>query len=158
MFAVLALHRFPEAAKQIQESSGEDEADRFGEEVRRLYPFFPAVIAKIRRAFSWRGLDFPAKTRVLLGIYGRNHDGPYWNRPEKFSPDSFRDPIDRRSHSFRKASVTFTRAIAARASNSLGGFCQNAFDGSRKTSNSTFPTRICKWHSIAFLLSRKAEW
>ncbi|EMI22499.1 fatty acid beta-hydroxylating cytochrome P450 [Rhodopirellula maiorica SM1] len=95
MFAVLAMHRFPESADLVRQSSDDAEADRFGEEVRRFFPFFPAIIAKTRHVFSWQDWDFPANTRVLLDIHGSNHDTRFWEEPERFNPDRFKRSIDR---------------------------------------------------------------
>jgi len=62
---------------------------RFLNEVRRYYPFFPAVAAKVREDFTWRGLQFRQGRRVLLDLYGTNHDARIWTRPEEFDPDRF---------------------------------------------------------------------
>lgn len=62
---------------------------RFLDEVRRYYPFFPAVAAKVREDFTWRGLQFRRGRRVLLDLYGTNHDARIWTRPEEFDPDRF---------------------------------------------------------------------
>lgn len=64
--------------------------DDFVHEVRRYYPFFPAVMARVRRAFRWRDYNFPVGRRVLLDLYGTNHDERTWQSPEKFRPERFR--------------------------------------------------------------------
>lgn len=61
----------------------------FVEEVRRHYPFFPAVAAIVREDFQWRDHRFPRGRRVLLDLYGTNRDGRYWEDPERFDPDRF---------------------------------------------------------------------
>ncbi|MCM2369251.1 cytochrome P450 [Aporhodopirellula aestuarii] len=96
MFAVLAMHAFPEAAEAVKRSVDGAEADHFGEEVRRYYPFFPAVVGKTRREFTWDGLEFPAKTRVLLDLWGRNRDPRFWGQPGQFNPSRFHRPVDRK--------------------------------------------------------------
>ena len=59
------------------------------EEVRRHYPFFPAVAAVVREDFHWRGHLFVRGRRVLLDLYGTNHDNRYWIDPERFDPERF---------------------------------------------------------------------
>jgi fatty-acid peroxygenase len=96
-FVAHALHRHPESRQRI---AAGDEAylDRFVQEVRRFYPFFPAVAARTRRDFTWQGFHFPAGVRVLLDLYGTNHDLRSWSSPELFHPDRFlgerRDPYN----------------------------------------------------------------
>src|SRR5690606_40175357 len=59
-------------------------------------PFFPAVAARVKDDFAWRGLPFPAGRRVLLDLYGTNHDPRSWDDPQRFDPDRFlrREPTD----------------------------------------------------------------
>lgn len=91
-FAALSLHQ-----QQIRGAeAGWDWADprdlsAFVHEVRRYHPFFPFVAAKTRTAFEWRGYSFPKGRRVLLDLYGTNHDGRIWADPEAFRPERFRD-------------------------------------------------------------------
>jgi len=61
----------------------------FTEEVRRTYPFFPAVTAIVRDDFQWRGHHFPKGRRVLLDLYGTNRDPRAWEHPERFDPERF---------------------------------------------------------------------
>ena len=62
----------------------------FVQEVRRFYPFFPAVAARVRESFEWNGFTFPKGRRVLLNLYGTNHDARTWDAPEAFRPARFR--------------------------------------------------------------------
>jgi fatty-acid peroxygenase len=77
---------------------GDAEAECFVQEVRRFYPFFPAVAARVRRSFSWRGCGFEQGQRVLLDLYGIDHDPRLWACPDEFRPERFRnrsdDPFD----------------------------------------------------------------
>ena len=59
----------------------------FVQEVRRHYPFFPAVVARVRESFEWRGLHFTQGRRILLDLYGTNHDPRWWAEPQCFSPE-----------------------------------------------------------------------
>lgn len=90
LFAAVALHRYPAWRTPIAVSD-DAAAERFVQEVRRFYPFFPAVPARVRRSFEWRGYRFPRGRRVLLDLYGTNHDPRLWTDPETFNPDRFRD-------------------------------------------------------------------
>ncbi|GAB3480205.1 cytochrome P450 [Azotobacter salinestris] len=87
-FVAHALHRHPHCRHSLQ--SGDVEyAEWFVQEVRRFYPFFPAVIARVRQDFEWQGYGFPAGRRVMLDLYGTNHDARIWQAPEEFRPERF---------------------------------------------------------------------
>jgi fatty-acid peroxygenase len=88
VFVALALERQDRAGwrRHLLES----EASCFIQEVRRFYPFFPAVAARVRRGFTWRGCRFPQGRRVLLDLYGINHDPRLWRNPATFAPERFR--------------------------------------------------------------------
>lgn len=88
-FLALALHSYPESGRQLED--GEVDAEWFVQEVRRFYPFFPFVAARVVDEFEWRGYRFPAGTRVLLDLYGTNHDSRLWEQPHAFRPERFRD-------------------------------------------------------------------
>lgn len=51
---------------------GDEFAEQLAQEVRRFYPSFPAVMAKARRNFSWKGISFPKGLRVLLDLHATN--------------------------------------------------------------------------------------
>ncbi|MDN4175696.1 cytochrome P450 [Nocardioides sp. SOB77] len=73
-------------------ASGDQGEDRaFIEEVRRHYPFFPAVTAIVRHDFEWQGHRFPKGRRALLDLYGTNHDPRVWEEPSRFNPERFLD-------------------------------------------------------------------
>lgn len=90
VFAALALHQHPHIRQRLE--AGDDElVEPFVQEVRRFYPFFPAVVAKVREDFEWRGYRFPAGRQTLLDLYGTNRDPRTWERPEEFRPERFHD-------------------------------------------------------------------
>jgi fatty-acid peroxygenase len=90
VFAGVALHVYPKVRDEL--TQGDDAAlGRFIQEVRRFYPFFPAAMARARRDFRWHGQHFHRGQRVLLDLYGTNHDGRIWNSPEAFDPSRFQD-------------------------------------------------------------------
>ncbi len=62
----------------------------FVQEVRRFYPFFPFVGARVRNDFEWRGYRFRQGTLALLDLYGTDHDARTWEHPEVFRPERFR--------------------------------------------------------------------
>lgn len=86
--AATALHEHPACRLPIQAS--DEYAEYFVQEVRRFYPFFPYVTARVRHDFEWRGYLFPAGTRVLLDIHGTNRDPRQWESPDEFRPERFR--------------------------------------------------------------------
>ncbi len=89
VFVAHALLTRPDLREKL--SAGADGyRDCFVQEVRRYYPFFPAVAARTRKAFEWNGYRFPEGRRVFLDLYGTNHDPRTWERPEQFEPERFR--------------------------------------------------------------------
>lgn len=87
-FAALALHEHPECRQKLADE--DSYAELFVQEVRRFYPFFPFAAARVRQAFDWRDYPFPEGTRVLLDLYGTNHDPQQWENPDAFWPERFR--------------------------------------------------------------------
>jgi fatty-acid peroxygenase len=61
----------------------------FVQEVRRFYPFFPAVAARTACDFQWHGFQFTAGTRTLLDLHGTNRDPRVWEAPDTFRPERF---------------------------------------------------------------------
>ena len=93
VFAALALHEQPAQRARLIKGGGQmDEQflEWFVQEVRRFYPFFPAIGGKVLEPFEWRGHQFDKGEWVLLDIYGTNHDGRSWEQPEVFNPERFR--------------------------------------------------------------------
>lgn len=88
-FVAHALQEHPELRERLA-SGDEGYAECFVQEVRRFYPFFPAVAARVIQTFEWNGYRFPEGRRVLLDLYGTNLDARTWERPEEFDPERFR--------------------------------------------------------------------
>lgn len=89
VFAALALAAWPEQRRALR--GGEEGArERFVQEVRRYYPFFPLIGGRVRQRFHWRGQAFEPGAWVVLDLYGSNHDPELWERPEQFCPERFR--------------------------------------------------------------------
>ncbi len=87
--AANALHRHPTWRQRLKDD--ERHLESFVQEVRRLYPFFPAVAARVKRDFEWRGYRFAKGRRVLLDLHGTNTDPRSWNAPHEFCPERFRE-------------------------------------------------------------------
>jgi fatty-acid peroxygenase len=88
-----ALDEHPALAERIR-FAPEDDVEDFVQEVRRFYPFFPAVPAIVRRDFEWQGFQIRAGRRALLDLYGTNHDPRIWGDPELFRPERFRSWLE----------------------------------------------------------------
>ncbi|HET8701474.1 MAG TPA: cytochrome P450, partial [Nitrococcus sp.] len=88
-FMALALHYHPQYRHQLQ-ASEDAEREWFVQEVRRFYPFFPFAMARVRDQFEWHGFRFPKGERVMLDLYGTNHDARLWEHPDEFRPERFR--------------------------------------------------------------------
>jgi fatty-acid peroxygenase len=88
-FAAHALHQHPHCRQEAQ-SGGDGAAERFVQEVRRFYPFFPSAVARVRQDFEWQGYRFSKGTRTMLDLYGTDHDPRAWEAPEEFRPERFR--------------------------------------------------------------------
>jgi fatty-acid peroxygenase len=86
-FAAVALQQHPQWRGRVATSEGDLQA--FVQEVRRFYPFFPAVVGKAREEFTWHGEHVPAGRRVVLDLYGTNHHPGSWSHPGVFDPDRF---------------------------------------------------------------------
>ncbi|WP_328220015.1 cytochrome P450 [Ureibacillus terrenus] len=86
-FIVMALAQFPHERAKLKQHP--DYAILFVQEVRRFYPFFPFVLAKVKKDFTWNNFVFQKGTLVLLDIYGTNHDPDLWEHPDEFRPERF---------------------------------------------------------------------
>jgi fatty-acid peroxygenase len=87
VFGALALHQHPQYRDALAE--GGDAALNFVQEVRRFYPFIPAMGGIALAPFEWRGHQFSEGDWVLLDIYGTNHDPRLWDQPNRFRPERF---------------------------------------------------------------------
>ena len=89
-FTAIAVHQFPDEAEKLKDGN-EAQIQMFVQEVRRFYPFFPFVTAKVKQDFSWKDFQFKKGTLTLLDLYGTNHDPNIWDHPERFDPERFAD-------------------------------------------------------------------
>lgn len=86
MFAAMALKDNPQWRIVLR---GAEDAlyERFAEEVRRLYPFFPVIGGIARAPFEWEGYRFRESEWILLDLYGTNHDPRLFPDPHAFDPE-----------------------------------------------------------------------
>lgn len=92
VFIAHALHSNPDCYEKLLESDekdGENYEDNFIQEVRRYYPFFPSVMAKVKEDFTWRNVNFRKGARAILDLYGINNDPRLWDSPHTFWPERF---------------------------------------------------------------------
>lgn len=87
VFVAHALHEHPESRRALE--AGKITPEAFVHEVRRFYPFFPAVLAVCREDFDWHGYRFCAGDRVLLDLHATNGDPRLWEAPGEFRPRRF---------------------------------------------------------------------
>jgi fatty-acid peroxygenase len=87
-FSALAMHQHPEWRQRL--ATGDDaELEAFAHEVRRYYPFVPALGAKVRQKLTWQGHRLTPGRLVMLDVYGTDHDPAAWPDAERFDPDRF---------------------------------------------------------------------
>jgi fatty-acid peroxygenase len=89
-FVAHALARYPEWKSRLAAGDGSED-EMFVQEIRRCYPFFPAVTAIVREDFEWHHHHFRKGRRALLDLYGTNHDPRAWPHPDRFDPERFRN-------------------------------------------------------------------
>lgn len=90
-FIAHALHQHPHVLARLrgEASAAAGYVPLFVNEVRRWYPFFPSVVARVKSDFSWGGHAFKAGTRTVFDLYGTNHDARAWTDPAGFRPERF---------------------------------------------------------------------
>jgi fatty-acid peroxygenase len=86
-YLAMALHRHP----GCRDGVAHDAACRtaFVQEVRRLYPFFPAVAALAAADTEWQGGAITAGTRAVLDLHGTCRDRRVWEDADAFRPERF---------------------------------------------------------------------
>jgi fatty-acid peroxygenase len=87
VFGALAMHQHPEWRGRL--ASDDAALEMFVEEVRRFYPFFPAVGGRVLVPFDWEGFYFAKGDWVLLDMYGTNRHPSNWADGEVFRPERF---------------------------------------------------------------------
>ncbi|RNF38710.1 cytochrome P450 [Planococcus salinus] len=90
VFGAMALHQYPETKAKMQ-ADEDNYSHMFAQEVRRYYPFAPAMAAKVKKDFVWHGYHFKKNMLVILDLYGTNRHPDSWDRPEEFVPERFQN-------------------------------------------------------------------
>lgn len=90
VFAVHALQRNSAASRSLSTLQNAS-LEAFAQEVRRSYPFFPAIGGYALRDLKWDGHTIAKGTWVLLDLHGTNHDPQIWPDPDTFRFDRFID-------------------------------------------------------------------
>lgn len=88
VFAAKAIADHPHCLDPIR-NGDTDACKDFSEEVRRFYPFFPFLVAKVRHNFAWKEYQFAEGTLTLLDIYGTHHSPREWQEPDRFMPERY---------------------------------------------------------------------
>jgi fatty-acid peroxygenase len=88
VFLAHAFHTHPGWRGRLA-AAPDEWTEPFVQEVRRDYPFFPSVVARVRDEFQWYGYRFPRGARVMLDLHGTNHDARAWQHPDDFRPERF---------------------------------------------------------------------
>jgi fatty-acid peroxygenase len=89
-FCALALHEHPQWRQRLAQGD-ETELEAFVHEVRRFYPFFPAVAGRAVAAKAFDGCPVSKGQRVMLDVHGTHHDPDVWSEPSAFRPERFRE-------------------------------------------------------------------
>ncbi len=87
-FEALALHDHPEWRERLR-GAADDEIERFVQEVRRFYPFFPFIGERVLVDLEWQGHHFAEGAWLALDLDGTDHDARLWDDPESFRPERF---------------------------------------------------------------------
>lgn len=86
-FAAHALITYPASAARLRQDR--DFTQPFVQEVRRFYPFFPALAGVASHDIVIGGVKARAGERVILDIRASNRDPEVWNTPDTFNPERF---------------------------------------------------------------------
>ena len=87
VYAALALAVRPSLRASVR--ADEVFANAVAAEVRRHAPFFPAIAGTATGRLEWRGQTFDTGDRVLLDLFGTDHDPRVWPQPQRFRPERF---------------------------------------------------------------------
>ncbi|WP_188206996.1 cytochrome P450 [Alkalibacillus aidingensis] len=90
VFGALALHDYPETFDKLKEDK-DNYSHQFSQEVRRFYPFAPAMGAKVKKSFQWHDYHFKKNMLVVLDIFGTNRHPDTWDDPDQFKPERFKN-------------------------------------------------------------------
>ncbi|WP_277811163.1 cytochrome P450 [Chromohalobacter canadensis] len=89
VFSVQAMHEYPSCYDKLRSEGSATFKRHFIQEVRRYYPFFPFLAARVKKDFTWHGYQFHQGWQAILDIHGTNHDPNRWDSPGEFRPERF---------------------------------------------------------------------
>lgn len=90
--AAVALHDDPgwrDLVRLAPDERAGELSTAVAHEVRRRFPFVPALAARARRDLEVGGVHVPAGHRLVLDVVGTHRDAEQWPDPETFDPDRF---------------------------------------------------------------------
>ncbi|HEY3529680.1 MAG TPA: cytochrome P450 [Nocardioides sp.] len=87
-FAGWELVRHPGLGPTLADPGQEVARRAFVQEVRRVSPFVPALLGRVRRETTWQGHELDVGDAVLLDVPGTNRH-PSWGDPDRFRPERF---------------------------------------------------------------------
>src|SRR5699024_2181552 len=90
VFIALSLFNYPAEKEKLVKGEASF-YEMYVQEVRRFYPFFPFVAARVKEDFIWEFYRFKKDTLVLLDLYGTNHHPELWQKPDQFIPARFKN-------------------------------------------------------------------
>jgi len=91
-FAALALAEHPQWRQLLDDrETGRARCEAFAHEVRRRYPFVPALAGRIRRRGEVLGRPVSEGQLLVLDVDGTDHDPAQWPDPQEFRPERFAD-------------------------------------------------------------------
>ncbi|WP_088005466.1 cytochrome P450 [Indiicoccus explosivorum] len=88
VFGMLAMYEHPETVAKIRSNEG-NYSHMFSQEIRRYYPFAPAMVAKAKKDFIWHGYHFKKDQTVVLDLFGTNRHPDNWEEADRFIPERF---------------------------------------------------------------------
>ncbi|AJD90480.1 hypothetical protein JMA_11630 [Jeotgalibacillus malaysiensis] len=86
-FGIVAMHEHPLTVSKLQHHPRY--SHMFAQETRRFYPFVPAMAAKVKKNFTFKGYKFKKDTLVVLDIFGTNRHPDSWENADTFIPERF---------------------------------------------------------------------
>ena len=90
VFGAVAMHEYPQVHQKLKEDT-DGYSKMFAQEVRRFYPFAPAMAAKVKQDFLWNDYKFKKNTLVILDLFGTNRHPDSWEQPNQFIPERFKN-------------------------------------------------------------------
>lgn len=89
--AALHLTRSPEWGSRLATAATGRDHLAFAQEVRRATPFVPVLTGVARRSATVGGVEVAGGDRLLLDVWGIDHDPRRWPDPQRFDPGRFLD-------------------------------------------------------------------